>query len=152
MEPRKIYPLRNDIVFKFVFGKEGNEPILARLIDALLHFEGDHCISELQLLNPLNLKAYDDDKFTIVDVKAVDRAGRRFSIEMQGKSEPHLEKRMAFYLARIFTDQLHDGNSFEAKVQPSDIAFIHTGQRAMIKVTAYESQAERSDGAITSSL
>jgi hypothetical protein len=49
MEPasRKIYPLRDDFVFKFVFGQEGNERLLTKLIDALLHFEGDRCIADL---------------------------------------------------------------------------------------------------------
>ena len=53
---RKIYPLRDDFVFKLVFGQEGNERLLAHLIDALLHFKGDRCIDKLQLLNPFNLK------------------------------------------------------------------------------------------------
>jgi len=53
---RKIYPLRDDFVFKLVFGQEGNERLLAHLIDALLHFKGDRCIDNLQLLNPFNLK------------------------------------------------------------------------------------------------
>ncbi|HOT29833.1 MAG TPA: PD-(D/E)XK nuclease family transposase, partial [Candidatus Ozemobacteraceae bacterium] len=61
MADRKVYPLRNDVVFKLVFGREGNEEILARLIDALLHFTGDRCIAELTLLSPLNLKEFHDD-------------------------------------------------------------------------------------------
>ena len=71
------------MVFKLVFGKEGIEAILARLSDALLHFEGDRRIRELTLLNPANLQEWDEDKFPIVDVKASDFAGRRFTIEMQ---------------------------------------------------------------------
>jgi len=62
-------------VFKFVFGKPGNEGILARLIDALLHFEGERAIASLELITPLNLQQYRDDKFTIVDVRAVDTSG-----------------------------------------------------------------------------
>ncbi|HOY66157.1 MAG TPA: Rpn family recombination-promoting nuclease/putative transposase [Candidatus Ozemobacteraceae bacterium] len=118
MDAPKIYPLRNDFVFKLVFGKEGNEEILAKLIDALLHFTGDRCIAELTLLSPLDLKEFHDDKFTIVDVKATDLAGRRFTIEMQVRELPSFAKRMAYYLALLYTGQLREGESFE-KLHPS---------------------------------
>ncbi|HOY67343.1 MAG TPA: Rpn family recombination-promoting nuclease/putative transposase [Candidatus Ozemobacteraceae bacterium] len=118
MGDHKRYPLRNDFVFKLVFGKEGNEEILAKLIDALLHFTGDRCIADLTLLSPLNLKEFHDDKFTIVDVKATDLAGRRFTIEMQVRELPSFAKRMAYYLALLYTGQLLEGESFE-KLNPS---------------------------------
>ena len=82
-------PLRADV------GAE----ILARLIDALLHFSGNRRIANLTLLSPLNLKEFEDDKFTIVDVKATDFAHRRFTIEMQVRELPSFAKRMAYYLA-----------------------------------------------------
>ncbi|HOY69147.1 MAG TPA: Rpn family recombination-promoting nuclease/putative transposase [Candidatus Ozemobacteraceae bacterium] len=121
---KKIYPFRNDFVFKFVFGKPGNEEILARLIDALMHFEGDRCIESLELLSPLNLKAFDDDKFTIVDVRAVDRAGRRFSIEMQVSVEQGFEKRMAYYLALLYAGQLREKESFTKLCPAYGIAIL----------------------------
>jgi len=118
MAERKVYPLRNDVVFKLVFGREGNEEILARLIDALLHFTGDRCIAELTLLSPLNLKEFHDDKFTIVDVKAVDGAGRRFTIEMQANQEASFAKRLAYYLALLYTGQLRETQGFD-QLNPS---------------------------------
>ena len=115
---RKIYPLRDDFVFKVVFGQEGNERLLARLIDALLHFEGDRCIDNLQLLNPFNLKDTPDDKFSIVDVKATDRGGRRFTIEMQARSDSFFTRRMAYYLALLYAGQLKAGHGFD-ELNPS---------------------------------
>ena len=115
---RKIYPLRDDFVFKLVFGQEGNERLLARLIDALLHFEGDRCIDNLQLLNPFNLKETPDDKFSIVDVKATDRGGRRFTIEMQARSDSFFTRRMAYYLALLYAGQLKEGHGFD-ELNPS---------------------------------
>ncbi len=118
MATKKIFPLRNDLVFKLVFGQEGNEEILARLIDALLHFSGDRRIANLTLLSPLNLKEFEDDKFTIVDVKATDYAHRRFTIEMQVREFPSFEKRMAYYLALLYTGQLREGDDF-GELHPS---------------------------------
>jgi len=124
VERRKIYPLRDDFVFKFVFGKPGNEGILARLLDALLHFEGDRCIEELELISPLNLQQCRDDKFTIVDVRAFDRRGRRFSIEMQVSADPVFEKRMAYYLALLYAGQLRKGEPFDGLCPAYGIAVL----------------------------
>lgn len=112
MQSQKIYPLRNDLVFKMVFGKEGNEPLLACLIEAVLALEGNRRIEELTLLSPLNLQNWTDDKFTIVDVKAVDRARRRFTIEMQVGRRPYFTSRMAYYLALLFAAQLQEGKGY----------------------------------------
>ena len=118
MTTKKIFPFRNDLVFKLVFGKEGNEEILARLIDALLHFSGDRRIANLTLLSPLNLKEFKEDKFTIVDVKATDFAHRRFTIEMQVREFPSFTKRMAYYLALLYTGQLREKFGFD-QLHPS---------------------------------
>ena len=118
MATKKIFPFRNDLVFKLVFGQEGNEEILARLIDALLHFSGNRRIANLTLLSPLNLKEFEDDKFTIVDVKATDFAHRRFTIEMQVNEFPSFEKRMAYYLALLYTGQLREGDVY-SELHPS---------------------------------
>ena len=122
---RKFYPLRDDFVFKIVFGKEGNEPLLSRLIDALLHFEGDRCIAELQLLNPFNLKETPDDKFTIVDVKARDRSGRRFTIEMQARSQEFFARRMMYYLALLYAQQLTSGAGYDQLLTSYGIAILN---------------------------
>ncbi|NLI79627.1 MAG: Rpn family recombination-promoting nuclease/putative transposase, partial [Candidatus Riflebacteria bacterium] len=121
---RIIYPLRHDIVFKCVFGKEGNEPLLMKLIDAVLHFEGDRCIETLQLLNPLNLQEAPDDKFSIVDVRAVDRRGRRFTIEMQARRQTFFTRRLAYYLALLYAGQLKEGQGYDQPNPAYGIAIL----------------------------
>jgi len=120
----KIYPLRNDFVFKVVFGKEGNEPLLACLIEAVLGLEGEQRIKELTLLSPLNLQQWKEDKFSLVDVKAVDHCNRRFSIEMQVRDRPNFEKRMAYYLALLYAGQLHAGEDYEELFPAYSIAIL----------------------------
>lgn len=109
----RIYPLRNHIVFSAVFGKEGNEPLLARLIEATLGLEDERGIKELTLLNPFNLQNWKDAKFSIVDVRAKDHRGRQFTIEMQVQEQQHFAKRMSYYLALLYTGQLKRGEEYE---------------------------------------
>jgi len=77
------YSLRNDIIFKYVFGHENNEKILRALLNAILGLEGDERIESLSFLNPANLQEYLKDKFTTLDVKAKDSTGKKYNIEMQ---------------------------------------------------------------------
>ncbi|MEW6103843.1 MAG: Rpn family recombination-promoting nuclease/putative transposase, partial [bacterium] len=75
--------LRNDIIFKAVFGYEKNEKLLISLLNAILELKGDKKIVSLTFLNAFNIKEYLNDKLTIVDVKVVDGTGVRYHIEMQ---------------------------------------------------------------------
>ena len=53
--------LRNDLIFKFVFGYEKNERILIALLNAILGLEGAEKIVKLTFLNTFNLQEYMDD-------------------------------------------------------------------------------------------
>ena len=56
--------LRNDIIFKIVFGYEKNEKILISLLNAILNLDGDDKIKKVTFLNTLNIKEYLNDKLT----------------------------------------------------------------------------------------
>jgi predicted transposase/invertase (TIGR01784 family) len=61
---------------------------------------------------PEKPKETPDDKFSIVDVKATDQAGRRFTIEMQVRAEPHFTRRMMYYLSLLYANQLTAGKGY----------------------------------------
>ena len=42
----KYYGLTNDLLFKIVFGRKGNEKLLALLLNALLKYRGEQEIKE----------------------------------------------------------------------------------------------------------
>ncbi len=62
--------LRNDVIFKVVFGHQKNEKILISLLNAILDLKGQEKIKKLVLTNPINLKEFIEDKLSKLDVKS----------------------------------------------------------------------------------
>ncbi len=55
--------------------------LLIHLLNAVL--QAEHPIVEVTILNPYNEKEFEDDKLSIVDIKAKDSTGALFIIEVQ---------------------------------------------------------------------
>jgi len=117
--------LRNDVVFKFVFGYEKNERILIALLNSILGFEGPDRIVKLTFLNTFNLKEYLKDKLTILDVKAEDNAGRRINIEMQVEGDKTYINKVIYYHDRLFTGQLKEAEPFEKLNKTISISILN---------------------------
>ncbi len=62
-----------DFVFKLLFGNPENVDLLIHLLNSVL--DPEHPIVEVVIMNPYNDKSYDEDKLSIVDVKARDSTG-----------------------------------------------------------------------------
>jgi predicted transposase/invertase (TIGR01784 family) len=108
----KWFGLTNDLMFKIVFGTKGNEPLLCRLLNALLEYEGEDTIVELNIENPILLPDRPKDKLGILDIRAIDRSGRILCVEVQNQDEDALLKRMLFYLVKKFSEQIKSGDSY----------------------------------------
>ena len=78
--PLGIRPI-NDFAFKKTFGTAENRVALISLLNAILRPKSP--IVEVTLENPFNLQDFKDDKLSILDIKAVDRTGAIYDIEMQ---------------------------------------------------------------------
>jgi len=122
--PPRVFSFTDDFVFKYIFGRESREPLLIKLLNALLRREGDRQIVALTLLNPFNLKETIDAKSTIVDVKAQDQAGRRYLIEVQVQSRADQIARTLYYLARLYADQLAEGEPFSGLCQATALTLL----------------------------
>ena len=59
------YNLKNDIIFKYVFGYEEHSQILIQLLNSILDLDYENRIIEITYLNSINLKQYLNDKLTI---------------------------------------------------------------------------------------
>ena len=103
----KLYGLTNDFLFKSVFGQESNKKLTICLLNALLKLEGQKQIKEIVILNPFNVQNYKDDKLSVLDTKVKDAAGYSYNIEMQVRSEDYFIKRFSYYLAKLYSNQLH---------------------------------------------
>jgi predicted transposase/invertase (TIGR01784 family) len=116
--------LRNDVIFRAIFGYEKNEKLLISLLNAILGLTGDKKIVSLTFLNAFNIKEYLKDKLTILDVKAVDGTGVRFDVEMQVAPDKSYLQRIMYYLDRLFTEQLKQGDPYEKLCKAISISIL----------------------------
>jgi len=107
-----------DFAFKKLFGSEENKDILMAFINSVLE-ESDQSeprsfepITYLTIKNPYNLASYQKGKMTILDIKAQDDKGVWYDIEMQIAEQGFYDKRAFYYWAKMYTDQLENGQGF----------------------------------------
>ncbi len=111
------YNLTNDFLFRSVFGKQRNARILCSLINAVLEAKGYPPISGITVTNPTIEGEYLTDKSGILDVLAVDSEGRNYNIEIQVRRQSDYIQRTIFYLTRMVSRQLIEGERY-AKLKP----------------------------------
>lgn len=78
----------NDFAFKKVFGSPANTLALISLLNAIL--DPPVPIVDVVILNPFNLQDFQQDKLSILDVKATDQNGVIYDIEIQIAVRPGL--------------------------------------------------------------
>lgn len=105
--PLGIRPI-NDFAFKKTFATAENRVALISLINAILRPKSP--IVEVTLENPFNLQDFKDDKLSILDIKAVDRTGAIYDIEMQLTTDKGLVKRIVCYGCELYAGQLKSGD------------------------------------------
>ena len=108
----KYYGLTNDLLFKIVFGRKGNEKLLALLLNALLKYRGEQEIKELEILNPINLPDFQGGKQSVIDVKAKNKRGEVFCVEVQVKAHIELLKRVLYYSAVSYSGEMRRGEKY----------------------------------------
>ena len=101
-----------DIVFKYLLGSRESTPLLTDFINAVEKDSGFPEIEEVTIENPFNDKTYLDDKLSIIDVRARDKAGKWYNIEVQLQSQKHFPERILYYWAETYTQQLEEKNQY----------------------------------------
>jgi predicted transposase/invertase (TIGR01784 family) len=104
--------IKNDVTFRKIFGNENRKDCLMSFLNAVLEFEGDYKIIAVEILNPYQLPKLRDGKVSIVDVKATDQLGRTYIIEMQVAELDGLGKRVLYYFAKSYSDQIERGDFY----------------------------------------
>ena len=99
---------KNDYVFRYLFGEEGNEELLTSLISAILGRE----ITHATIKNPYILKLYYDTKECILDIKAEIDENVLVDIEMQLCNSPELINRILLYWSRLYASQMKAGDGY----------------------------------------
>jgi predicted transposase/invertase (TIGR01784 family) len=101
---------RIDVAFKKIFGVEENKDLLISLINSIVK-EKDK-VEDVTLLNHYNPQNFQNDKLSILDIKAKGLNGRLFNIEIQITNHADYDKRALYYWARLYTEQLDAGGDY----------------------------------------
>jgi len=128
---------KNDLAFKKIFGDETKKEILISLLNAILDFKDEETIVELDLVNPYQVPKIPELKETILDIRAKNKAGEQFIIEMQRKDLGDFAKRSLYYTSKAYVSQL---NVKEDYSKLNKVYFIGIVDFTMFKSNSYVSR------------
>ncbi|GAB6173093.1 hypothetical protein JCM15765_25710 [Paradesulfitobacterium aromaticivorans] len=101
----ELIDLKIDYGFKLIFGREGQEPLLAAFLNAILKPPAGKQIQSLSYTNPELSKDNADDKESSLDIRVVTEDQRQINIEIQLKNEHNMAKRSLYYWAKLYSRQ-----------------------------------------------
>lgn len=105
-----IYTLKNDILFKALFGKEGNEKYLKSFLEALFGL----AIYEIEIITEYTLEQLTkEEKGGRLDVLARINHSIYVNIELQIRDEKNIEERTLYYASRLLTEKSQKGEKYE---------------------------------------
>jgi predicted transposase/invertase (TIGR01784 family) len=110
--------IKNDIAFRKIFGNETKTEILISFLNAVLKLEGNKQIVWVEILNPYQMPLVLGAKSTILDVRARDKAGNGYIVEMQVTDKIGFAKRAVYYTAKNYSSQLSVGDDYY-KLKPT---------------------------------
>ena len=104
-----MYTPTNDVIFKYLFGREQNKKLLEGLIKAFLDLEVE--IQEVQEESTIP-SSYIGGKEFRLDILAKTKEGMMIDIEVQNKDYKEMPKRMVLYPSRIESNELKRGEEY----------------------------------------
>lgn len=119
----RFVDVKNDVAFRKIFGNENKTEIIISFLNAILKLEDDRRIAEITIANPYQLPRIAGEKASIIDVKAVDKKGRQFVVEMQVADVHGFDKRVQYYACRDYSMQINRGEEY-AQLKPTYLIAI----------------------------
>ena len=105
----ELLQLKNDYTFKRVFGHAGNENITISLLNSILK----EPVTNINLdRNKILEEDLYNDKLGILDIRAKINNSIDCDIEMQLVNENNVEKRILFYLSKMYTQNINKGQDY----------------------------------------
>jgi predicted transposase/invertase (TIGR01784 family) len=109
--------IKNDIAFRKIFGNEHKKIILISFLNAVMKLKDKDAIVDVEILNPYQLPIIKNLKASIIDVKARDKRGKTYIIEMQVAEPDGLDKRLLYYASKEYSQQIESGEYY-TKLNP----------------------------------
>ena len=108
----RFVDVKSDIAFKKVFGNENKKEILISFINAVLGLKGEKEIGDMTILNPYQAPRIAELKKTTLDIRAVNKEGITFIVEIQIQKKAGFEKRVLYYTSKAYVGQLKMGEDY----------------------------------------
>jgi predicted transposase/invertase (TIGR01784 family) len=108
----KFVSPKNDVAFKRIFGDDQHKAVLISFLNAVLNLNGTKEITTVEILNPYQTPHLALLKHTLLDVRATDKRGISFIVEMQNDRVPGLRKRFQYYAAKSYAQQIERGQAY----------------------------------------
>ncbi|MCP5499259.1 MAG: Rpn family recombination-promoting nuclease/putative transposase [Leptospiraceae bacterium] len=118
-----LLPLHNDIVFKIFCIKYPH--LLADLLNSVLGFEGNQKITRLKILNPEIPGDLMSDKLSVLDIHAKNKNKQYFGIEMQAFPQKFYGKRILYYWAKLYSQQIVRGKKYSDLKPVYSVSFLN---------------------------
>lgn len=109
--------VKNDIAFRKIFGNENRKIILLSFLNAVMRLKGDDVMEDVEIVNPYQLPIIRNLKASIIDVKARDKNGKTYIIEMQVSEPEGMDKRLLYYASKEYSQQIESGELY-SKLNP----------------------------------
>ena len=110
--PELFVSPRIDVVFKAIFGKKENRPLLQSLISSVTGIPKDS-LAELEILNPELMVDHYDGKASRLDLRARLTDGTEIDIEIQVSNMKAYTERILYYWSKMYCGDLEKGNNYE---------------------------------------
>jgi len=99
-----------DFACKRVLGSPEHPAITLHFLNAVLRLLTP--LRQVRILNPTIEKAFEDDKWSLLDILATDESGRLYDIEVQTTRPLGLRQRLAYYVSSLLVGQLESGGDY----------------------------------------
>jgi len=117
---QKLLDVRNDLVFKAIFGEQRNEDLLLMLLNAILKED----VEEIIFLDTYVGADFIDEKYSVMDIRVRTVEKIEINIEMQVEHHDGFENRMLLYWARLYTRQLKSGETYNRLKKAIQISIV----------------------------
>ncbi|MDR2175933.1 MAG: Rpn family recombination-promoting nuclease/putative transposase [Synergistaceae bacterium] len=108
---KPLLHLKNDIIFKMVFGDAKNSRILKAFLLAVLDLPEEE-YDVLEIMDTHLRAARPDEKLGILDVRIQTKAGKHLDLEIQLARTPFLKERITAYAGKMLGTQLSVGKKY----------------------------------------
>jgi predicted transposase/invertase (TIGR01784 family) len=127
--------LTSDFIFKKLFTE--SQDLLVDLVNSVLNLNSEFRIISLEVLNPEIPKEIISDKTSILDIRAKDKFGNIYNIEMQAFPKSAFIKRALFYWSRLYSGLLAKGEQYTKLRTVYSINFLNY---SIIDISKYHTQ------------